>query len=1000
MYTHIKEYSENICQNKYPKICCTQKRIAKKFKNYESNRPKSGTFDAQKTNEEYYNEFLNDTSRKKENITCYIKHKRSTLEDNLSQIKQNLDYKKGINNNVKQDHKANNNDIMRINTITYFSEVKDKNNVRSISTSKKNNNIENTYIIEKRNAKLEDKKRQIENKIELDYSIKKDEKINIKNASSKIINKTRSNYPNLSNDINKYKDINRENIAKYGRRSNKNSINIKDSSYLKTTINNNDNKLKENENKFIKHSSIISTNKNKYIRICNFEITYESDQGEKKNFTSNKKNRSIINNFSKNKKYKYNCLYNKNNYIEESSKYNNNNYEEINETYSSVNDTKSYPNNYQCQITHNESINNTGKKKITIIDSFDAPDIYNNFNNKSITFGNISKKKNKNNSRTLNNFQKLQSAKTSSSKKVEGQNDDINFNRDDNNSTDIKIPNCNNHNILRKKYNINSHISIDNSVPINSKTIIVKKDSNNSVSNINNSSRIKKKKLNLISKSIKGKTYYRKSDIKKIILIQSAYRTHLSLIKFSQNFNYNTNLKELYGSFNRLFNVIKKSYLKFFMYKLIRKSSYKLLSQNKVKKYSFKNKKKENTIFTTNNRLFFKNREINKFHKEMGDSFYIINDKNNGLKLKLDNMIKENNQLKSQIFDNKNIEEKLKQLLLENKKNQNINAIIMKDNQQLAKKLKSIEEKRNNKLDIQNQHFFDLFKKDNLQKLSFNSSKKLKNLYLKCLVLKNILKYRNILKLHFNKFRENTKKEKSYKIENNNIFINDRKKINIQMAKNFNINFVSQNDNYKHFLLYKLFMKKEKNINKILSKFFYKFFYTSKFFFNINTNEKTSIIKNEINEIEEKNEIKKSKLQSIINKYERNLNILYKNTYNEWKLRSIIFKMKAIAKEIKRRKKLKKKIREKIARATIKNLKNKTSKLQNTHEFSYNIDKTIEKHDDLDKSKNDNKIKSNEIEKKDNNNNNNISKSKERKNENNNENIESDDSESSFGLDD
>ena len=73
-------------------------------------------------------------------------------------------------------------------------------------------------------------------------------------------------------------------------------------------------------------------------------------------------------------------------------------------------------------------------------------------------------------------------------------------------------------------------------------------------------------------------------------------------------------------------------------------------------------------------------------------------------------MIKENNQLKSQIFDNKNIEEKLKQLLLENKKNQNINAIIMKDNQQLAKKLKSIEEKRNNKLDIQNQHFFDLFK--------------------------------------------------------------------------------------------------------------------------------------------------------------------------------------------------------------------------------------------------------------------------------------------------
>ena len=46
--------------------------------------------------------------------------------------------------------------------------------------------------------------------------------------------------------------------------------------------------------------------------------------------------------------------------------------------------------------------------------------------------------------------------------------------------------------------------------------------------------------------------------------------------------------------------------------------------------------------------------------------------------IKLDDIIKENKELKNQLFDNKNIEEKMKNLIDENKKNQNINAIIMK----------------------------------------------------------------------------------------------------------------------------------------------------------------------------------------------------------------------------------------------------------------------------------------------------------------------------------
>ena len=84
------------------------------------------------------------------------------------------------------------------------------------------------------------------------------------------------------------------------------------------------------------------------------------------------------------------------------------------------------------------------------------------------------------------------------------------------------------------------------------------------------------------------------------------------------------------------------------------------------------------------------------FHKEIGDSFNIINKKDTSekkLKSKLNDVIKENNQLKNQLVDNKNIEEKIKNLIDENKKNQNINAIIMKDNQQLAKKLKDFQDR-------------------------------------------------------------------------------------------------------------------------------------------------------------------------------------------------------------------------------------------------------------------------------------------------------------------
>jgi hypothetical protein len=361
---------------------------------------------------------------------------------------------------------------------------------------------------------------------------------------------------------------------------------------------------------------------------------------------------------------------------------------------------------------------------------------------------------------------------------------------------------------------------------------------------------------------------------------------------------------------------------------------YFILKLKKYKKKKRRNIISNNKLTNTKKKIIMKTNEVKMLHKELGDSFNITND---DLKIKLDDIIKENNELKNQIFDNKNIEEKMKQLLEENKKNQSINAIIMKDNRQLAKRLKNIQDNRNNQLVIQNQLPVDFTQNDDIQ-AQIESKNKLKYLYLKSIFFKKVLKNKNALRINFNKYKNNVKKlKKKFSIENNNIFINNKKKINIQMAKNLNINFISQNDNYKHFMLYKLFMKKAQKMSNIIPKYFYKYYYESKLI-----------------EKEEKKETKKIRfLKNIINKKEKNNEFILRKILKEWKIRGVIFKMKGAAKELKKKKKLKKKIRDKMAKETLNNLKNKTANFQSAHEFSYKIDK-IEKKDD---EKEENKIK-------------------------------------------
>ena len=124
-------------------------------------------------------------------------------------------------------------------------------------------------------------------------------------------------------------------------------------------------------------------------------------------------------------------------------------------------------------------------------------------------------------------------------------------------------------------------------------------------------------------------------------------------------------------------------------------------------------------------------------------------------------------------------------------------------------------------------------------------------------------------------------------------------------------------------------------MSNIIPKYFYKYYF-----------------KNKTIEKKEKEEIKKRRfLINFINKKEKYNQFIKRKILKEWKLRSVIFKMKGIAKELKKKKKLKKKIRDKMAKETLNNLKNKTATFQSAHEFSYKIDKIEKKEDEKEQNK-------------------------------------------------
>ena len=912
--------------------------------------------------------------------------------NNNKQIINNNNTRMNIINN-KNNVKSKENEIIKAHDIIYYSEKEDKNinknKIKGTSSYKNNKNYDNIVILNNRKdikSKIDEKNLKNRNRIELDGD--KNRKSNLilvnsnKNTSFKIINKTKTNYSNFNteNENNRIKKRNENKELYISENNMENLSNCYEENYLN-----------EKEYKFSKHSTKLPNNKG-LMQMSNFEITYESDKGERnahKNYIKNKTNgykkKDKISN-----KYKYNNVY-----------YSKINLDENDENLSEDNKMNNSNNPYKFQIVHNNSINkdnfrNFERKRININDSIELKDLKNN-KSVSIVSNNKDRKIKKEISYINSRPTKNKIDKYFMNYNKNNNNNDI----DDSNSNDNYIGN----NHLNK--NIFTNISIENPITINSQSNICKKKSGNNSNDYKNNhnnymnitlNKIKKKEGYNTNKIVKYKSDYKKSDIKKIILIQSFYRRYYLRIKLQNQIFIFLVYNEMKSFIELLYNKIyirKIKYWKYFIEKIINKIAEEIKSDKRKRKLynnnnnTNTNKNNRNSLYNTNNKLILKTNEINKLHKELGDSFNIINEKNNGLKNKLDEMIKENTELKNQIYDNKNMEERYQQLLVENKKNQNINSIIMKDNQQLAKKLKNIQENRNNQLVIQNQSSLNMAYEDNLLKQSLI---KLKYLYLKSLVFKKILKNRNFQKKYFTKYRDNVKKIKNYKIENNNIFINNKKKINIQMTSNSTLNFISQFKNNKNYLLYKIVLRKEKTENKILSKYFYNYYYKTKFMNNADKAEEEKMQK-----IEENKQIKKSKLlKSIIDKYKRNALFLYKKTYNEWKLRSVILKIKGAAKEMKKKRKMKKKIRDKMAKESLNNLKNKTAMFRNTHEFSYKIDKTDINNNKKEEKGNDMSFKKGGKENKDISEGTNKEKEEDKKENNNNDGEQEDYSEESF----
>ena len=342
------------------------------------------------------------------------------------------------------------------------------------------------------------------------------------------------------------------------------------------------------------------------------------------------------------------------------------------------------------------------------------------------------------------------------------------------------------------------------------------------------------KNLNINNKE--GMTVNKKM-IDYIILIQSIVRGFLLRTKLEQYLYLYERIKKgifiiQYIIFVRktfifnfiLNNVINNQFTQYYINSYLTPTNHISLE---FKNLNIKNKIISNESFDIKNN--------NKYYQDIKDKY-----KN---KLKINEINEIEKELNKKKIDFAVAEKKIKELLLENKKIQNINNIIVRDNKQLALKLKNYENNRYIRLEVKNNNFC-FIGSSNKKEIKLKINKLLTKIITKKLISIKAILYKYLYKFYL----------KSKLIKMNQINIEDK-----------NQNLIIQNNNFI-------------------------------------INEKENITKKNIINDKDINFKKNLKLNLIIKKKDLNLYIC-RNVFEKWMLRTLIFKNKDFIKEKKKKKK-------------------------------------------------------------------------------------------------
>ena len=347
-------------------------------------------------------------------------------------------------------------------------------------------------------------------------------------------------------------------------------------------------------------------------------------------------------------------------------------------------------------------------------------------------------------------------------------------------------------------------------------------------------------------------------------------------------------------------------------------------------------------------------------HKEIGERFNIIKENKqkeieqkykeeiDNINNKVDKLIKENKSLKDINEKNKYKESKFKELSMENKKKENIINIITNDNQNLARRLKLIQDKFN-QLEIHNQINF-CYNSENSQ---YNNSKELfieyRNFYLLFLIHKKNAYCFDLLRKYFNKYRNiiNSLKEN----EKDNTILKEQK-IKLLAYDKKNKEYLFLKDNFRKFYYKGLLIHREiqnredilrtklkniilikEKINKTIIKSYFKQFYYKGIISNL--------MEEKNKNFSEKKQEKFNKFNKLIKSIEQRKNkhnfLIIRDCFEKWNLSSKILSMKAVTDEKKRKKRQKQRMKKKNEKSLNKYMVNGNNILHIGKNHSVNI---------------------------------------------------------------